>query len=163
MITYVVRTNNTDGFDTRASATMPYTHAVVSPLGFARSWHLTEAAAAKAISAEDTGYRVVPVEAHKGAKAAVVKRLQAEAAPAAPAKAPAAKKAAAADAPKAPRTLAATKGEQECRVCHATKPLTAFPTKVANAKGEVLREDRCRPCRTLAREAAAKAKAKGKK
>lgn len=82
-----------------------------------------------------------------------------------PAAKPAAKKATAKpakakpEAPKAPRTTAATEGEQVCRACAKSLPLTKFPTKAAK-DGIVGREDRCRSCRDEARKAKQAAKAK---
>jgi hypothetical protein len=77
------------------------------------------------------------------------------AAKSAPAKA-AAKKAAAPEAAAAPVAKAtkavstvSKEGEMSCRVCGQTRPLTKFPT-TKNAKGDVVRVDRCRSCRDAA-------------
>ena len=144
---------------------MHYTHAVVSPEGWARTWHLSEAAARKAVTADLTGYKVVEVEAHPGAKATVTKRLMAEDAPKITATPSPALVAAMEQekAEKGPRTLAVTEGSQKCRVCREAKPVTAFPTKAANKAGEVLRDDRCRACRAEEREAKKAAAAKAAK
>lgn len=72
--TYVVRTNAPEGFDARATDSMPYTHALVTSEGYARSWHTSAALAAKA---NKDGFRVVQAEAFEGTKATVVKRLKA--------------------------------------------------------------------------------------
>jgi len=184
MTSYVVRTNNAAGFDIRATASMPYTHAAVSPAGDAYSWHTSEALARKAASTLGAGFKAVKAEAHPGAKATVSKRIAAEIAAANPtseeaeikalrekgkaaatksktpsASAQAKEKAAEKAEPKAPRTLAATEGEQACRVCQESKPLTSFPTKAANKAGEILRDDRCRACRAIERDAKKAAKA----
>lgn len=86
--TFIVQADNEDGFDTRASSSTSYSHAVVvGPKGDrgAISWHKSEANAVKAAA----GYRghytkpeVVAVESRNGSKATVVKQLKAELAPA---------------------------------------------------------------------------------
>lgn len=90
--TYVVRINNTEGFVTRASGTMGYTHALVvttvsTGTQHVASWHLTEKAAkdaAHTYNGRHADYRAeaVAVEAHEGGKAKVERalRLEAEAA-----------------------------------------------------------------------------------
>jgi hypothetical protein len=84
-------------------------------------------------------------------------RHDAPAEPAAPAAEPAA---AAAEEPQALRTPAPKEGEQTCRVCERSLPLTKFPTKAAGEDGIVSRDDRCRECRDKARDERKAAKAK---
>ena len=240
MQSFIIKTANEQGFDLRSSATMVYTHALVSPEGWAFSWHTSAELARKAsLSSYVSGYGLsvqAVDEVRKGSKATVIKQLQKEAAaaaapvseedaikalrekgkaaakktPSASRQAIEAKVAADADAEaelpelpktkadlvlfiierddsgaivsaeypiaklrdwakrlqaspkivrKAPRTLAATEGTMVCRSCSEEKALTSFPTKAPNKAGEVLRDDRCRACRSTEREAAKAAKA----
>jgi hypothetical protein len=73
--TFIAR-HNGQIVGTRTSATMAYTHALVLTDGEpgVRSWHLTEDAARKAAASLSHAV-VVPVEAHEGSKATVLKRL----------------------------------------------------------------------------------------
>lgn len=72
--TYIIRTNG-QVTDSRASATMSYTHARVDSKGKAHTWHTAKANATKAQRSGDKGLQVVAVEAHEGGKATVLKRL----------------------------------------------------------------------------------------
>ena len=79
MTTFIVRNSTGKIIGDRTSGTMHYTHALVTKdeTG-AYSWHTTEAlahSAASATYAAKQGVKVRPVEAHKGGKAAVLKRL----------------------------------------------------------------------------------------
>src|SRR5262245_64325054 len=88
-ITYVVRTNSHQGFDTRTTKTKEYTHAVVGlERGSDRNevgltWHTSRDLAVKGLASAQgwhsnpASLRIAEVEAHKGAKATVVKRMAA--------------------------------------------------------------------------------------
>lgn len=124
VVTFVVRAKDGSILATRTSPTMNYTHAVAvdgkNPGVF--SWHTTQELARKAqqalaanprVKGEGT-FTVVPVEAHEGSKAKVIKALSTElaakraaAAKAAPAKAAPATKATTAKAAPAKGTKAA--------------------------------------------------------
>lgn len=150
--TYVVRVKG-QIVDTRTSgagAKNAYTHAVVAfhgeePRG-ARSYHNSEVLARKAINGYGTPeqgwtYRAVPVEAHKGSKATVLKRLAAaaeqpatKASTKAPAKGKAASKAPAKG--KASTDVKRTKAEQMSRAAKKTTPPTS-PVKGVQHPGAV--------------------------
>lgn len=109
--TFIVQADNADGFDTRASSSTSYSHAlVVGKPGeeSAYSWHKTGANARKAASSVP-GARVEEVTSRNGSKATVVKALLAEKASNDRVKAKAApiKAAQAEKAPKAPKADAA--------------------------------------------------------
>jgi plasmid maintenance system antidote protein VapI len=134
--TYVARTAN--GYDTRSSDTMAYTHALLTTDDDgtnegALSWHKSEANAHSAMRTATKWnkgkMRVVPVEVHQGGKAAVERKLKAEATStvSAAAKAPAKKVTAKAPAKKATKAAPAKKAA-------ATKKAAKAPAKKAAAK-----------------------------
>jgi hypothetical protein len=78
MTTYVVRT--TKGFETRTSATMAYTHAILASKDQGPvSWHTSAALAQSALGGVQKRFpnaKVVPVEAHEGGKQKVERALR---------------------------------------------------------------------------------------
>jgi hypothetical protein len=132
--TYVVRINNQDGFDTRATNTRPYTHAVVGPWEgeeAAYTWHTSEALAHKSLQArgpEAKGMRVVEAFGRNGSKVTVTKQLRAELAAA---------EAPAEEAPKAKAKKAEPKKATEKKAPKAK----AEPTAPVRVKGKVKKAD----------------------
>lgn len=136
--TYVVRIDNAEGFDARSTNTKAYTHAVVvGEKGHegALSWHTSRELAAKAAEAckswpNGTGYpeaHIVEAFGRNGAKATVVKQLQAELADFAEDIDPEEEKKPA-KAKKAPKEKAAPKAKAE-------------PTAPVRVKGKVKKAD----------------------
>lgn len=147
--TYVVRVNN-NVIDARNSGTMVYTHAVTLTEAGAvtvTSYHTSEANAVQQARSNQSNkyvgthgrYGVVAVEAHKGGKAAVLRRLEKEAA--APAEAEAAKVTAlVAEAKAVPAPAKAKKAPAKAEKVTAAPAKTvtagarAIPAEAANAE-----------------------------